>query len=61
MYLRPRHEQHEVLRLGVMWDLHDHQKRVHSLRVWSQVQFRAVRGTEIQPLNMKNALTRGVR
>lgn len=52
MYLRPRHEQREVLHLAVMRDLRHHQKRFHRLRVWSQIKYRKVSKTDIQPLNV---------
>ena len=46
MYLRPGHEQREVLHLAVMWDLRYHQKRLHRFRVWSQIEFRKVGGID---------------
>ena len=55
MYLRPGLKQREILHLGIVRDLRDHQKRVHRLRVWGKIQFGTVSRIHTRSLSVSHA------
>ena len=56
MYLRLGHEQGQVLYQLFVWDLRNHQKRIHHLRVWKEVKSRTVSSIDLDKLNRTDTM-----